>query len=77
MDELKSFEQDIQKEGFKTENLEQEKNEDGTYSITISREDGVDYPLIDDVTDLIIEIAQNHNGEYDGWESPVILSKRG
>lgn len=77
LDDLKAFEQDIQNENFKTEYVEPERNEDGSYSITISREDGVDYPIIDGVTDLIIEIAQKHNGEYDGWESPVILAKRG
>ncbi|OOE12477.1 DUF695 domain-containing protein [Fictibacillus arsenicus] len=72
LDDLKAFEQDIQNEGFTTENFEQQKNEDGTYSITISREDGVDYHLIDSVTDTIIAAAQQHNGQYDGWESPVI-----
>jgi uncharacterized protein (TIGR01619 family) len=75
MDDLKAFGRDIQKEGFIIENFEQQKNKDGTYSITISREDGVDYHLIDSVTDTIIETAQKHNGEYDGWESPVIQKK--
>ncbi|MBY6038063.1 DUF695 domain-containing protein [Fictibacillus nanhaiensis] len=75
LEDLKLFERDIQQEGFITEGYEQEKNEDGTYSITISREDGVDYHLIDSVTDTVIEMAQKHNGEYDGWESPVIQKK--
>ncbi|WP_416728623.1 DUF695 domain-containing protein [Fictibacillus sp. JL2B1089] len=73
--DLKAFEEDIIKEGFKTEDFEDEKNEEGTFTITISREDGVDYDLIDCVTNLIIEISQKHNGEYDGWESPVVLKK--
>ncbi|WP_226537411.1 DUF695 domain-containing protein [Fictibacillus halophilus] len=76
LDNLKAFEQDIQNEGFTTESFEQHRNEDGTYSITISREDGVDYHLIDSVTDTIIGAAQQHNGQYDGWESPVILKKK-
>jgi uncharacterized protein (TIGR01619 family) len=75
LDDLKAFEQDIQNEGFTTERFEQQKNEDGTYSITISRKDGVDYHLIDSVTDTIIATAQQHNGQYDGWESPVIQKK--
>jgi uncharacterized protein (TIGR01619 family) len=75
LDDLKAFERDIQKEGFTTENFEQQRNEDGTYSITISREDGVDFHLIDDVTVTIIAVAQQHNGVYDGWESPVIQKK--
>jgi uncharacterized protein (TIGR01619 family) len=73
--DLNAFEQDIHKEGFKTEELEVEKNEEGTFNITISREDGVDYDMIDAVTYLIIETAQKYNGEYDGWESPVVLKK--
>ncbi|WP_227940225.1 DUF695 domain-containing protein [Alkalihalobacillus deserti] len=75
LEHLKAFERDIRQKGFTTEEYEQEKNEDGTYSITISREDSVDYHLIDSVTDTIIETAQKHNGEYDGWESPVIQKK--
>ncbi|MBD7963870.1 DUF695 domain-containing protein [Fictibacillus norfolkensis] len=73
--DLKAFEQDIIKEGFKTQDFEQEKNEEGTFSITIIREDGVDYEMIDAVTYLIIETAQKYHGEYDGWESPVVLKK--
>ncbi|WP_137789296.1 DUF695 domain-containing protein [Bacillus sp. E(2018)] len=73
--DLKAFEQDIIKKGFKTEDFEQKKNEEGTFTITISREDGVDYEMIDAVTYLIIETAQKYNGEYDGWESPVVLKK--
>ncbi|MGA4719842.1 DUF695 domain-containing protein [Fictibacillus nanhaiensis] len=73
--DLNAFEQDIHKEGFKTVELEVEKNEEGTFNITISREDSVDYDMIDAVTYLIIETAQKYNGEYDGWESPVVLKK--
>lgn len=76
LDDLKAFEQEIQKEGFLIESYEQERNEEGTYSITISRVDGVDYHVIDGVTYTIMSVAQEHNGIYDGWESPVILKNK-
>lgn len=75
LDNLKAFKQEIQKEGFIIESYEKERNEEDTYSITISRVDGVDYHIIDGVTDTIMSVAQEHNGIYDGWESPVVLKK--
>jgi regulator of RNase E activity RraB len=38
----------------------------------ISRVDSVDYEAIDDLTDLLLEIAEKFEGEYDGWETMVI-----
>lgn len=38
----------------------------------INRVDHVDFHSVNDVTDLLVELAGEFNGEYDGWETMVI-----
>ncbi len=41
-------------------------------AVGLLRVDAVDGETIDNVTFELFELAQQHNGEYDGWASPVI-----
>jgi len=45
------------------------------YGVHLSREDTPSYEGIDDVTLPLFELAQTHEGEYDGWECPVVEGK--
>ncbi|MCL6248867.1 DUF695 domain-containing protein [Acinetobacter sp. ANC 4945] len=66
------FLQKIQERGF--EIVEQSKNDENEnpYSIQIGRIDSVDLPSINQVTWELLELCIENNGEYDGWETPVI-----
>ncbi|HWO75273.1 MAG TPA: DUF695 domain-containing protein [Bacillus sp. (in: firmicutes)] len=64
----------IKKEGFTIEDQSNEMEEEEHYAVCISREDKVDLHSINNVTDLLIEVAENFEGEYDGWETFVIQS---
>jgi uncharacterized protein (TIGR01619 family) len=66
---MKRFAKAVKKEGFALEN---ETQEEGKYILTISRVDVVDFQSINEVTDLLVEIAEQYEGEYDGWETVVI-----
>lgn len=36
----------------------------------------VDYlEVIDDITDFLLNEAEKYNGEYDGWETPIVKSE--
>ncbi|KKK38132.1 hypothetical protein WQ57_09955 [Mesobacillus campisalis] len=69
---MKRFIKDIKKEGFSIEEEPNQVNEEGKYTVAISRIDSVDLPSINEVTDLLIEISEEHEGEYDGWETFVL-----
>lgn len=45
---------------------------DFPFSLIIWREDKVDLNSINVVTSLLNELAQNHHGNYDGWETYVV-----
>lgn len=40
--------------------------------LVVSRQNKADDETINEVTLALFRLAQQHNGEYDGWESPVI-----
>lgn len=69
---MKRFIKAVKKEGFTIEEDSYEMDEEGNYVACISRVDSVDYEAIDDLTDLLLEIAEKFEGEYDGWETMVI-----
>ncbi|MGG1629569.1 DUF695 domain-containing protein [Rossellomorea sp. NRS-1567] len=71
---MKRFTKAIKKEGFSIESETGHPNEEGKYVLTISRVDLVDLPSINEVTDLLVEISETYDGEYDGWETLVIES---
>ncbi|OLS40047.1 DUF695 domain-containing protein [Bacillus sp. MRMR6] len=66
---MKRFAKAVKKEGFILEN---ETHEEGKYILTISRVDLVDFHSISEVTDLLVKISEQYEGEYDGWETMVI-----
>ncbi|WP_019415173.1 DUF695 domain-containing protein [Paenisporosarcina sp. TG20] len=68
----KRFIKTVKKVGFTIEEETLKKDEEGDYVICISRVDSVDYNSIDELTDLLLEIAEKFEGEYDGWETIVI-----
>ncbi|MGF3104578.1 DUF695 domain-containing protein [Rossellomorea sp. DUT-2] len=69
---MKRFAKAIKKEGFSIESETGHPNEEGKYVLTISRVDLVDLHSINEVTDLLVEISETYDGEYDGWETLVI-----
>jgi uncharacterized protein (TIGR01619 family) len=69
---MKRFMKEIKKERFSIEEKSKHVDEDGKYSVTISRTDSVDHHSINEVTDLLVEISEKYEGEYDGWETFVI-----
>lgn len=69
---MKRFAKIIKEEGFSIEDEANELDEEGKYPISISRIDSVDFHSINEVTDLLIEISEKCEGEYDGWETFVI-----
>lgn len=70
--DMKRFIKAVKKEGFAIEDESDEQDEDGKFVLSISRADSVDYDSINDVTDLLVETAEECEGEYDGWETFVI-----
>ena len=42
------------------------------FSVGLLRVDSVDPETIDRITFELFELAEQHNGEYDGWASPVV-----
>lgn len=69
---MKSFMKEIKKERFSIEEKSKKVDEDGKYMVSISRIDSVDLDSINEVTDLLVEISEKYEGEYDGWETFVI-----
>ncbi|MBF9254376.1 DUF695 domain-containing protein [Pontibacter sp. 172403-2] len=51
---------------------EEPKEEVYPQKLVISRQNKADDETINEVTMELFRLAQQHNGEYDGWESPVI-----
>lgn len=59
-----------QKIGFRGEGGEEE-NSELPYSAHLVREDPVELDHIHDVVMELVELADEHGGEYDGWGAPV------
>ena len=69
---MKRFIKVVKNEGFTIEENSFKTDEEGNYVTCIIRVDSVDYEAIDDLTDLLLEIAEKYEGEYGGWETMVI-----
>ncbi|TWT25125.1 DUF695 domain-containing protein [Planomicrobium sp. CPCC 101110] len=70
---MKRFADSIQQEGFTIEEGSFEKDDEGNYVMCISRVDFVTYNAIDELTDFLVEISARYQGEYDGWETVVVI----
>ncbi|PSL41388.1 uncharacterized protein (TIGR01619 family) [Planomicrobium soli] len=70
---MRQFADTIQQEGFTVEEGSFEKDDDGNYVVYISRVDFVTHDAIDELTDLLLEISERFQGEYDGWETVAVI----
>jgi uncharacterized protein (TIGR01619 family) len=71
------YELEIKKKGFKiTDKNFDNENGEYKYKLVISREDKVSRNEIDDYTIELWELANKLNGDYDGWEAPLIIEKK-
>lgn len=67
-----NFIQKIASENFKVEEKNKVKeNKEFSYNLRISRIEKVDYENIDDFTIHLWKLANENNGDYDGWETSV------
>lgn len=69
---MSHFIKEIKKVHFSIEEEVNQIDKEGKYMVSISRSDSVDLHTINEVTDLLIEISERYEGEYDGWETVVI-----
>ncbi|MCM3654588.1 ribonuclease E inhibitor RraB [Metabacillus litoralis] len=69
---MKRFIKAVKKKGFSIEEESNQMDEEGKYILSLSRMDAVDFDSINEVTDLLVEISEKYEGEYDGWETVVI-----
>ncbi len=60
--------------GFKKLSEEQSDDDDDEFpfSVTLQRDHAVDWDTIDELTFTLFELAGEHNGQYEGWGSPVV-----
>lgn len=59
----------VEKEGFQVKNLKKENDE---YGLMIERSDYVDSQSIDKLVVDLWHLADDHKGDYDGWETQVV-----
>jgi len=69
------FIEKVQLDGFLIE--DQATQEDNRYMLRISRNDCVEFHAISDVTDYLVNAAQEFQGDYDGWETKVMKEQDG
>ena len=63
--DMQDFISKIEKQNFKV--VESYQNEEKIYVLHIGRIDKVDYQSVNDYTLYLWELANEHNGHYDGW----------
>ena len=71
-DDREKFSDIITKEGFTVANKSEVEGQEFMYGIQFCRINNADFNSIIDVTVTLFNAAKDCNGEYDGWESPVI-----
>lgn len=73
-DDMYDYKKRVMKEGFKIQNEHYNKtySDSWLYTLQISREDFVDLVNINEITTGLSRLAEKFNGNYDGWETPVI-----
>ncbi len=73
-DDLCDYKDILSKKGFIIQNIDKNKdpNETHPFSLCISRDDRADLKSINKVTLKLSRLAEEYNGNYDGWETPII-----
>jgi len=69
--DMQNYISEIEKQNFQVISSRQDE-ESGMYVLNIGRVDKVDFQSVNDYTLHLWELANEHNGEYDGWGCPVI-----
>ncbi|WP_026688786.1 DUF695 domain-containing protein [Alteribacter aurantiacus] len=69
---MDKFTRRIKKEGFIIEEKSRRTDENDKYTLVISRNDKVDLDSMNEITDFLIDLLEDYNGEYDGWETFVV-----
>ena len=69
----KQYEREVNKLGFKTVDKNSNDASEYKFKLVISRNDKVSGDEINDYTIELWELAKKYNGDYDGWETPLII----
>lgn len=67
-----AFVSDVKKRGFAIGEQADDADGELTYSVSFTRRDAVELDTIFGVTTELDALCATHNGEYEGWESPVV-----
>lgn len=73
-DERDTYASEAGKQGFKTASakLNKENGSSHPYSLRLVKTESVDPQSVDDSTMYLFDLAEKHNGSYDGWETMLI-----
>ena len=69
------FGEQVQQLGYEVENESEDLTEEFPYSVQIVRDQSVTPGKIDDAVLELFRLAKELDGEYDGWEAQVIVTK--
>lgn len=71
------YEIEVQKKGFEITGKNSDiENAERKYQLVISRKDKVSLSELNNFTIELWELANKLNGDYDGWEAPVIIENK-
>ena len=71
-EDLKTFLQKIEQEGFQKQKILEPTEELSLYGLQFYRMDTPHYYSIDELTLSLIDTGLAHNGKYDGWETSLV-----
>jgi uncharacterized protein (TIGR01619 family) len=75
VDDRSDFRNSAQALGYRTDSESQLKEKDCPYGICIGKQQDMESDALDRAVIELFRAAKRANGEYDGWESPVIVGK--
>lgn len=71
-DSRQAFIDRVKEGGMEVDGLTEPDEEADAYGVTVKLDHALDGEFLDDLTCGLLDIAEEHGGEYDGWESPVV-----
>jgi len=73
-DDLADYKSIVAKKGFKIGDIHHDDNHTDVYpfSLIIYKDDNVELDNINEVTIELSRLAEEFNGFYDGWETPIV-----
>jgi regulator of RNase E activity RraB len=73
-DDMCDYKDIVVKKGFNVSNMNHKEDSDESHPFTliIHREDSVNLNSINEVTIELSELANDYDGDYDGWETPIV-----